>query len=85
VIWDSSVDRLTGLLRVEQKWPLQKMESVGQNATLFPKSQNSANFIFAQLYYLRQLEKLVSIVSKVSKVTFGNSSRGMYYSDVNIS
>ncbi|MGD0694892.1 MAG: hypothetical protein ABSB82_08550 [Terriglobia bacterium] len=47
------------------------MESVGQNATLFPKSQLSANFIFAQTLYLRELEKLVAKVSKVSKVTFG--------------
>jgi len=33
------------------------MESVGQNATLFPKSQNSANFIFAQALYFQQIEK----------------------------
>jgi hypothetical protein len=46
------------------------MESVGQNATLFPKSQISANFIFAQLLYFQQIKKMVSIVSKVSKVTF---------------
>jgi hypothetical protein len=43
---------------------------VGQNATLFPKSQISANFISAQLLYFQQMKKLVSIVSKVSKVTF---------------
>jgi hypothetical protein len=60
------------------------MESVGQNATLFPKSQISANLFFAQVHYLRQLEKLVSIVSKVSIVTFGKSSGGVYYSYVNI-
>jgi hypothetical protein len=45
------------------------MESVGQNATLFPKSQNSANLFFAQVHYLRQLEKLVAKVSKVAIVT----------------
>ncbi len=46
------------------------MESVGQNATLFPKSQISANFIFAQVYYFQQIRKLVSKVSKVALVTF---------------
>jgi hypothetical protein len=43
---------------------------VGQNATLFPKSQISANLFFEQPFYLGQIEKLVAIVSKVSKVTF---------------
>jgi hypothetical protein len=47
------------------------MESVGQNATLFPKSQNSANLFFAQVHYLRELEKLVAKVSKVPIVTLG--------------
>ena len=46
------------------------MESVGQNATLFPKSQISANFIFAQVHYFQQIKKLVSKVSKVALVTF---------------
>ncbi len=54
------------------------MESVGQNATLFPKSQISANFIFAQVYYLRQIERLVSKVPKVSIVTFGGPLRRMF-------
>ncbi|MGD0693849.1 MAG: hypothetical protein ABSB82_03260 [Terriglobia bacterium] len=60
------------------------MEAVGQNATLFPKSQISANFISAQALYLRYLEKLVSKVSKVSIVTFGGSWFGVYYYVTNI-
>jgi hypothetical protein len=51
------------------------MEAVGQNATLFPKSQISANSFFAQPYYLRQLEKLVSKVAEVSIVPFRGPRR----------
>ena len=55
------------------------MEAVGQNATLFPKSQISANLFFAQPYYLRQLQKLVSKVAEVSIVTFREPRRPVYY------
>lgn len=53
---------------------LQKMESMGQNATLFAKSQISANLFSAQLYYLREIEKLVAKVPKVSIVSFGGQN-----------
>jgi len=49
---------------------LRETQPVGQNATLFPKSQISANYFFAQVYYLQQIKKLVAKVAKVSKVTF---------------
>jgi|GEM_PF-6475836 hypothetical protein len=49
---------------------LPKMESVGQNATHFSKSQISANYFSAQLYYLLEIEKLVAKVSKVPIVSF---------------
>jgi hypothetical protein len=58
------------------------VKSVGQNATLFPKSQNSASFISAQVHYLRQLEKLVSKVSKVALVTSGGRLRATDYLSV---
>ncbi|MGD0697998.1 MAG: hypothetical protein ABSB82_24545 [Terriglobia bacterium] len=64
---------------------LQKIESVGQNATLFPKSQISANFIFAQPYYLQRIKKLVSKVSKVSIVTFGGAWRSLFTYVANLS
>jgi len=54
------------------------MEAVGQNATLFPKSQISANFISAQLLYFQQMKKLVSKVAKVSKVTFSGRFSSFY-------
>jgi hypothetical protein len=61
------------------------MESVGQNATLFPKSQISANFISAQAHYFQQMEKLVSKVSIVSIVSFGRRTLAVDYYSVNIS
>jgi hypothetical protein len=63
---------------VIEKVTLQKMEAVGQNATLFPKSQISANFISAQLLYFQQMKKLVSKVAKVSKVTFSGRFSSFY-------
>ncbi|MGD0693321.1 MAG: hypothetical protein ABSB82_00540 [Terriglobia bacterium] len=48
---------------------LRKTQRVGQNATLFPKSQISANFISAQLIYFQQIKELVSKVPKVAIVT----------------
>jgi hypothetical protein len=43
---------------------------VGQNATLFAKRDFSANFFSAQALYLPHIKKIVSIVSKVTIVTF---------------
>jgi len=45
------------------------MEVVWQNAPLFPKLQISANYFFAQAFYLRQLKIFVPKVSKVTVVT----------------
>ncbi len=61
------------------------MEAVGQNATLFPESQISANFISAQALYLCHLEKLVAKVSKVSIVPFSGSRFAIFYYYNNIS
>jgi hypothetical protein len=52
------------------------MESVGQNATLFPKSQIPANVFSAQLLYFQQMKKLVSKVSKVTIVSFRGRKLG---------
>jgi len=62
------------------------MESVWQNAPLFPKSQIFANLFFAQTFYLRHLRIFAPKVAKVTVVTRRGRKSAVwpkyYYADI---